>query len=222
MTAPAFGRLIAKSGVRWLRDLRHVPDSLAHQRRRSSARALLETLKADKILFICHGNICRSPFAAALFEQSLSAELRSRISVGSAGFIGPDRSSPLKAIIAAWKYGLDLSQHRSRVITSQLLRDAHLVVVMSAEQAEGIRTRLRLQSIPVLVLGDLDPLPVERRTILDPWDGSDEVFDESYARLSRCVAQLVDIVSESDARLRDTDWFEPVGQSVERGAEQQA
>jgi protein-tyrosine-phosphatase len=186
---------LAKSSVVWLRDLRHVPESLAHSRRRNAARAQLASLQARRILFVCHGNICRSPFAAALFDQSLPIELFGTIKVSSAGFIGADRGAPEAAIAAALRYGVDISQHRSRVITSELLRDVDLILVMSSAQAQGISARLRFDSIPVVVLGDLDPLPVDRRTILDPWNGSDEVFAESYSRLHRCVAQLAQLIS---------------------------
>lgn len=188
---------LARSSVVWLRDLRHVPESLAHPRRRNAARAQLANLQARRILFICHGNICRSPFAAALFEQSLPIELFGTIKVSSAGFIGADRGAPQEAIASALRYGVDLTQHRSTVITSELLRDVDLILVMSSAQAQGINARLRFDSVPVVVLGDLDPLPVYRRTILDPWNGSDEVFAESYSRLHRCVAQLAQLISSA-------------------------
>src|SRR3954462_3666574 len=196
MTSPAMSSL-AKSGVVWLRDLRHVPESLAHSRRRSAARAQLANLQARRVLFVCHGNICRSPFAAALFEQSLPIELFGRISVSSAGFIGANRAAPREAMAAALRYGVDLSEHRSTVITSDLLREFDLILVMSSAQAQGIGARLRFDSIPIIVLGDLDPLPVGRRTILDPWNGSDEVFAESYSRLHRCVTQLAQLISSA-------------------------
>src|SRR3954466_7922493 len=148
MTSPAMSSL-AKSGVVWLRDLRHVPESLAHSRRRSAARAILGNLQARRALFVCHGNICRSPFGATLFAQSLPIELFGTITVSSAGFIGADRSAPRGAITAALRYGVDLSEHRSAVITSEVLRDVDLILVMSSAQAQGINARLRFDSIPV-------------------------------------------------------------------------
>src|SRR6476620_4874786 len=151
MTSPAMSSL-ARTGVVWLRDLRHVPESLAHSRRRSAARSLLGKLQARRILFVCHGNICRSPFAAALFEQSLPMELFGAITVRSAGFVGADRCAPEGAVNAALRYGVDLSEHRSTMITSELLRDVDLILVMSSAQTRGISARLRFDSIPVVVL----------------------------------------------------------------------
>jgi protein-tyrosine phosphatase len=169
-------------------------------------------------VFVCYGNICRSPFAAALFERLLPPELLEKVSVGSAGFIGPNRYSPRTAIVAAQKYGVDLSRHRSSVINSRMLKEADLIVVMAPDQARGITARLRLSSASVMVLGDLDPLLFERRAILDPWNGSHEVFERSYSRLYRCVAELSRLVAEAYG-VSGIDPVAPPSSSGNEGAE---
>ena len=83
-----------------------------------------------------------------------------------------------------------MSSHRSAQVTAESLKAADLVVVMAEEQARAIRSRVRPDAV-VLVLGDLDPLPSTRRTILDPWDGSTDAFERSYDRIDRCVRELV-------------------------------
>jgi len=60
---------------------------------------------------------------------------------------------------------------------------------MSAAQARAIERTYRVRQ-PPLVLGDLDPGPIESRTIVDPWGGPPELFDASYARIERCVREL--------------------------------
>lgn len=178
----------------WVRDLRQAPASRLHARRRRAAQVELERLKPRSILFVCHGNICRSPFAASAFLRSCAAEIASAINVRSAGFIGPNRTSPSPALIAASRFGVDLSAHRSTLITSENLGAANLVVVMSQLQARAIRARVAPSTF-VLVLGDLDPRPVNDRTILDPWGQPDAAFDESYDRIDRCVRELARIIS---------------------------
>lgn len=178
----------------WVRDLRHVPASRLHARRRRAARDLLERARPRSILFVCQGNICRSPFAAAAFLRSCPPRIASNLTIASAGFIGPDRSSPSQALAAASKFEVDLSAHRSALVTPESLRGADLVVAMSEEQARDIRARVAA-STTVLVLGDLDPQPVDRRTILDPWGGPDSAFDASYERIDRCVRELARIIS---------------------------
>jgi protein-tyrosine-phosphatase len=69
---------------------------------------------------------------------------------------------------------------------------------MSADQARAIRLRVRDGSTRVLILGDLDPAPITRRTIADPWGGSDFAFEASFDRIDRCVRELVRIIGEAD------------------------
>ena len=65
---------------------------------------------------------------------------------------------------------------------------------MSADQAKVVR-RVGRTEIPVLILGDIDPEPVEERTIVDPMGRPDEIFDQSYARIERCIAELIALMS---------------------------
>jgi protein-tyrosine phosphatase len=120
---------------------------------------------------------------AGLFETS------------SAGFIGPNRKSPPEALASAQRSGIDLSDHRSRLVTADLVRGSALIVVMSAEQARRIGAGFGPSAPLLLVLGDLDPLPINGRTIFDPWRGTADVFDASYARIERCVRELVSLLS---------------------------
>ncbi len=90
-----------------------------------------------------------------------------------------------------------MSAHSSALFTSDNLKATDLIVVMSAAQARGISSRIG-PSVSVLVLGDLDPLPVTARTILDPWGGDEAEFEASYARIDRCVSELAGIVWDAE------------------------
>ena len=170
--------------------IRDFVDSRLHPLRRRRALEALRDAHPRKVLFVCTGNICRSPFAAALFAKRLPDNIAGTIVTTSAGFVGPGRSSPLTALETARDYGIDMSDHRSAALTSENLRSADLIVVMSREQEGGVSERAPAGA-RVIVLGDLDPLPIKRRTILDPWEGPRAAFDESYARIDRCIAELV-------------------------------
>lgn len=184
-------------GWKWLRELRNVPSSRLHARRRRAAQTRLRSVRPRSILFVCHGNICRSPFAAAAFVRSCPARIAKSIKVASAGFIGPDRPPPSTALAAASRHGVDISSHRSALVTLEAVRAADLVVVMSEEQERDIRMHVGPSTL-VLVLGDLDPLPASRRTILDPWGAPDAAFDASYDRIERCVQELAQIIASAD------------------------
>ena len=160
------------------------------RRRRAEAR-LRANARPGQVLFMCYGNICRSPFAEFVFHREMRHLQPGLYETTSAGFIGPNRKSPGEALAAAQRAGIDLSGHRSKLVTAELVHGSALVVVMSAEQARGIRAMFGPTSATVLVLGDLDPLPIDARTIRDPWSATADVFDASYARIERCVRVLV-------------------------------
>lgn len=170
---------------------RDLVDSLLHSRRRRAAQRRLRNINPRSVLFVCEGNICRSPFAAALCTRLLPHSFSGQIASG--GFVGPGRPPPEHALATARGYGVDISSHRSTALTSASLQSADLIVVMSGAQERHLSPSVRTGSI-VVVLGDLDPLPITKRTILDPWDGPAESFRESYQRIDRCVRELNRIV----------------------------
>jgi protein-tyrosine-phosphatase/predicted ATP-grasp superfamily ATP-dependent carboligase len=95
--------------------------------------ALLRRLKAaggpSTIVFLCHGNICRSPLAAALAENKQSG-----VAIDSAGFHEQTgRSCPQKILRIGTAFGIDLSSHRSVRITRDQLANADLVIAMDLE-----------------------------------------------------------------------------------------
>lgn len=168
-----------------LRLLRHAPDRWLHPLRRRAALSRLAGQAPEAVLFVCHGNIYRSPFAAYAFARS-GATAR----VESAGFVGPDRPSPGDAIARAARAGVDLNPHRSRLLTGESVRGADLIVVVNVAQRREVCARWGVDRSKVLVLGDLDPEPIVTREIEDPWRGEPEVLDRSYARVERCVREL--------------------------------
>jgi protein-tyrosine phosphatase len=100
---------------------------------------LLRQLKAaggpSKILFLCYGNICRSPLAAALAEKRLSS-----ITIDSAGFHEQTgRICPQKILGIGKSFGIDLSFHCSARVTHDKLANADLVIAMDLENLNRLR-----------------------------------------------------------------------------------
>lgn len=160
---------------------------MLHPLRRRAALRRLGRARPAALLVACHGNICRSPFAAGLLRRELR-EHGTRVE--SAGFVGPDRPPPAEALAAAARRGVDLSSHRSCLLVAPLVRPADRIVVMEPAQRRAVCDRFGRQARDVVVLGDLDPEPIETRGIRDPVNGPAEAFEECYARIERCVREL--------------------------------
>lgn len=170
--------------------IRHLPDRLLHPYRRRRARRALARLDGpSSVAFVCHGNICRSPYAAELLRELISSAGRA-LEIASAGFHPVEgRPSPVEAIRAADRAGIDLSTHRSTVLP---LRDpgTGLVVVMEPRQRRRIERVWGRSDGSVVLLGDLDPGPIRTRGIVDPYGRSEAEFDAVYDRIDRCVTEL--------------------------------
>ena len=90
----------------------------------------------NKIVFLCYGNICRSPLAARLAEQRLNG-----IAIESAGFHEhTGRVCPEKMLRIGRSFGIDLSGHRSARVTREQLDHAGLVVAMDLENLARLRS----------------------------------------------------------------------------------
>lgn len=169
--------------------LRRLAERLLHPLFRWRAHAVLRRRSQLRaLLVVCHGNICRSPFGAALLARHLAS---AGVRVKSAGFVGPDRSCPENALVAAARWGADLSEHRSTLLMPDVVRSADLIVVMDPAQRRAISERFGRSPRTMVVLGDLDPAPLQVRAIRDPVEQDTDAFLDSYSRIERCVADLV-------------------------------
>jgi protein-tyrosine-phosphatase len=170
-------------------------ERLAHTHRRRMARRQLSEKAIRSVLFLCHGNVYRSPYAAAALKRALdSMRSSASIEVASAGFTAPGRRVPEQALSAARAHGIDLSSHLSTLVTEYPVGAADVVAVMSEDQARGIRYRYG-PGVTLLILGDLDPLPIQSRTITDPLGRDAEVIEAVYSRIDRCVGELSKLIA---------------------------
>jgi len=97
---------------------------------------------ADRILFLCYGNICRSPFAAAYWNDRLSrlgVEGPVAISAGYHPEAGRTTPGNHKKIVR--RFGLDLEAHRSSVVTEKMIHEADIVFIMDADNRAEVDRR---------------------------------------------------------------------------------
>lgn len=186
------GRAIAPTSA-----LRHAYDAtcglldrvLYPRRHLAVRRRLSNGQRPRRILVVCHGNLCRSPYLQAVLQRSLPD-----IAVTSAGFVGSDHAVPQISVALSAQRGLDLSCFRSRPLTQSKISEADLVIVMDPEQARRIARMFRVKRERIVIAGDLEPMFETSRAIRDPWNQSIEAFRSTFDRLDRCAATLVSLL----------------------------
>ncbi|MDY7092258.1 MAG: ATP-grasp domain-containing protein [Acidobacteriota bacterium] len=166
--------------------LRAAVVNLPPVRRRLARRGSRAIRRSRRVLFVCKGNICRSPFAALYLRQRLGdAGI-----VTSSGFYPiPHRPSPPEAVAAAAELGVDLADHRSSVLTFRDVRRADVLVSFDEEVHRTVGRRFpearwklhRLASLPETASG------TPRMEFEDPFGGDQETFRESYRRIADAI-----------------------------------
>ncbi|MDG2050007.1 MAG: low molecular weight phosphotyrosine protein phosphatase, partial [Myxococcota bacterium] len=147
----------------------------------------------SKVLVICHGNICRSPFAEILLQT-----IEPGLSVRSAGLAasGRDPAEPA-AIRVASEFGIDLSEHRSTRLTQSEVEWADLILGMEGQHIASVDKRWRLQAANVLTVGDfLERAP---HLIPDPWGQSDAFFAAVFEQIRKGITALSGLLKQDNS-----------------------
>jgi protein-tyrosine phosphatase len=107
-----------------------------------------------KILFVCAGNTCRSPMAAALAKQLLPESM----SVESAGMETADGMMATREAVAMMhEIGIDISAHRSRSLDGLYLTDYDLFIALTPSIAENLTAIRKISPDRVRVMNVPDP-----------------------------------------------------------------
>lgn len=154
------------------------------------------------VVFVCHGNIIRSPMAEALFRHELGRlGLEGEIKVCSAGMQStPGRPADPRAIMAAESFGIDLSKHRAQPFTQELA-NADLLVVMDHLNYVRLTSRFPEVRRKVLLLGAVGPRPRAGVEIADPYMGGLHEVSACFNVITQQVSELAALVRQDAGSL---------------------
>jgi protein-tyrosine phosphatase len=147
-----------------------------------------------RLVFVCSGNICRSPLAEALARHHLErAGLASRVtleSFGTHGLHAGDGADP-RTVATARRFGIDLDRHRARRIDAGQLRGADLALAMDSGHVEHLQ-RLDPAGRDGRVQLYLPWLGLDGRDVPDPYYGDADGFVAVHQMLDRAAQRLVE------------------------------
>src|SRR2546428_7890716 len=157
------------------------------------------------ILFVCTGNVCRSPMAEGIFRQVVRE--RGDYRVISAGLGAMEGQPPsIYAVQAVRELGIDISGQRSRMLTPEMVEDADYIFGMTHSHIDTVMLLYPQAAEKTFLLREFDEtLDVFEKDISDPIGGSYEVYLNCRDQIEQGIASLLRFLERSEGPLAAVD-----------------
>src|SRR5437879_292532 len=150
------------------------------------------------ILFVCTGNVCRSPMAEGIFR--LATQGRGNYRVMSAGLNAADGQPPSPyAVQALRELGIDISNLRSRAATPELIHQADYIIGMTHHHIETVMVAYPEAAEKTFLLREFDEtLDLFEKDISDPIGGSYDVYLSCRDQIEQGIVSLLRFLEQSE------------------------
>src|SRR2546426_10887070 len=155
------------------------------------------------ILFVCTGNVCRSPMAEGLMRRLLHEPGEFRIMSAGLGALDNQPPTELAAQVMA-ELGVDISHHLSQSLRVPLVEQADFIFTMTRQQQDAIAAIYPVAAEQTLVLREFDDAEVIGRDIPDPIGQPLEVYRRTRDQIQRALPSVLEFVRQMAGAERKT------------------
>jgi len=177
----------------------------------SEGESQLQTViaKMKTILFVCTGNVCRSPMAEGLLRHAMKE--RHDVRIFSAGVGAIDGQPPsAHAVRALRELQIDISRQRSRMLTGELVAQADYIFGMTHGHVDAITLLYPQAADKTFVLREFDDtLDNFEKDIADPIGGSYDVYLNVRDQIEQGIVTMLNFLEQNEAAngaARPYDW----------------
>ena len=152
----------------------------------------------SNILFICIGNICRSPFAEKLFKKLVKQKGRKGLFAESAGLyaLRGNLATSLAQRVAT-EYGVNLSEHKAKPVTKELVEWSDLILVMEKSHEETLLTAFSGAADKSYLIRRFGRFGSKSRGIADPYGLNYDAYRFCYLDIEDAIKGLIDYLSNN-------------------------
>jgi protein-tyrosine phosphatase len=146
----------------------------------------------NRLVFVCTGNICRSPYAEVLARSHGFSAVSAGVDTSS------DCPANASAIAEATRRGIDLNAHKTTMWKDLDLQPGDLVIAVQLRHARAVASKASQAGVPVVLMSSLlSPVQIVR----DPYGRDPQAFMTAFDQIERAMASIKRLTAEARSEL---------------------